>query len=58
MQIHISAKEVSRRSDLPCIVEGPLLRDLCKSLFTHPNMRKAFKTWSTSIAKLRKPLKK
>lgn len=46
LQIYIPAKEVSRRSDMPCIVDGPLLRDLCKTLFTHPNMQKAFQTWS------------
>src|SRR5215469_16301864 len=39
-QIHIDAKEVARRSDLHCIVDGPVLRDLCVTLFTHPNMRK------------------
>jgi tRNA(Arg) A34 adenosine deaminase TadA len=48
LQIHISAKEVARRSDMPCIVDGPVLRDLCNTLFTHPNMQKAFRTWSTS----------
>jgi tRNA(Arg) A34 adenosine deaminase TadA len=48
LQIHISAKEVSRRSDMPCIVDGPMLRDLCNTLFTHPNMQKAFRSWSTS----------
>ena len=47
-QIHISAKEVTRRSDMPCVVEGPVLRDLCNTLFTHPNMQKAFRIWSTS----------
>lgn len=51
LQIHISAKEVARRSDMPCIVDGPVLRDLCNSLFTHPNMRKAFRAWSTSKGK-------
>jgi tRNA(Arg) A34 adenosine deaminase TadA len=48
LQIHISAKEVARRSDMPCIVDGPVLRDLCNTLFTHPNMQKAFRTWSSS----------
>ena len=48
LQIHISAKEVARRSDMPCIVDGPVLRDLCNTLFTHPNMQKAFRTWSTN----------
>src|SRR6202790_1476680 len=42
MQIHISSKEVSRRSDMSCIVDGPVLRELCNTLFTHPNMQKAF----------------
>src|ERR1700693_6467390 len=27
-QIHIDAKEVARRSDMHCIVDGPVLRDL------------------------------
>jgi tRNA(adenine34) deaminase len=50
VQIHISAKEVARRSDMPCIVDGPVLRELCVTLFTHPNMQKAFRTWSTGKA--------
>jgi tRNA(Arg) A34 adenosine deaminase TadA len=48
LQIHISAKEVARRSDMPCIVDGPVLRELCNTLFTHPNMQKAFRAWSSS----------
>jgi tRNA(Arg) A34 adenosine deaminase TadA len=47
-QIHIAAKEVSRRSDMPCVVEGPVLRDLCNTLFEHPNMQKAFRTWNAA----------
>lgn len=47
LQIQIPAKEIAKRSDMHCIVEGPVLRDLCNTLFTHPNMRKAFRTWST-----------
>jgi tRNA(Arg) A34 adenosine deaminase TadA len=47
LQIHIAAKEVARRSDMMCIVEGPVLRELCNTLFSHPNMRKAFRAWST-----------
>jgi tRNA(adenine34) deaminase len=46
-QIRIDAKEVARRSDMHCVVQGPVLRDLCVTLFTHPNMQKAFRTWST-----------
>src|SRR6202140_751174 len=56
LQIHISAKEVARRLDMPCIVDGPVLRDLCNTLFTHPNMQKAFRTWSTSRDKSEKSL--
>jgi tRNA(Arg) A34 adenosine deaminase TadA len=45
-QIHIDAKEVAQRADMHCIVDGPVLRELCITLFTHPNMQKAFRTWS------------
>lgn len=54
LQIHIPAKEVARRADMHCVVEGPVLRELCNTLFTHPNMQKAFRSWSTSKAKLLK----
>ena len=43
LQIQIPAKEVARRSDMPCVVVGPVLRELCNTLFTHPNMQKAFR---------------
>src|SRR6266478_1523343 len=55
LQIHIPAKEVARRSDMPCRVDGPILRDLCNTLFTHPNMQKAFRTWSTRKDRSLKP---
>ena len=54
LQIQIPAKEVARRSDMRCVVDGPVLRELCKTLFTHPNMQKAFRTWSSSKLKSRK----
>ncbi len=47
LQIHIPAKEVAQRADMACTVEGPVLRELCYTLFTHPNMLKAFRTWSS-----------
>jgi tRNA(adenine34) deaminase len=47
-QIQIPAREVARRSDLHCVVDGPLLRELCLTLFEHPNMQKAFRKWSSS----------
>lgn len=47
-QILIDAEEVNRRSDMPCVVEGPVLRDECYALFTHPAMLRTFKLWSTS----------
>jgi tRNA(adenine34) deaminase len=46
-QIHIHAVEVEQRSDMRCLVTGPVLRDRCYALFTHPDMLKAFKAWST-----------
>jgi tRNA(Arg) A34 adenosine deaminase TadA len=46
-QIQIHATEVATRSDMQCIVDGPVLRDECYELFTHPNMLKAFRAWST-----------
>ena len=47
-QIQIPAAEVARRSDLHCEVEGPVEQELCLTLFTHPNMQKAFRSWRTS----------
>jgi len=46
-QIHIPAREVSGRSDMTCGMDGEVARELCKGLFEHPRMRKAFKTWGT-----------
>jgi tRNA(Arg) A34 adenosine deaminase TadA len=46
-QIHIPANEVNSRSDMKCIVDGPIIRDECYALFTHPNMLRAFRLWST-----------
>ncbi len=46
-QIQVPAREVARRSDMTCVVDGPVLRAECYALFTHPNMLKAFATWST-----------
>jgi len=46
-QIQIPATEVAARSDMRCLVEGPLLRDECYALFTHPQMLKAFRLWTT-----------
>jgi len=48
LQIYIPAKEIARRSDMSCRVEGPVLRELFNTLFTHPNMQKAFRSWSNS----------
>ncbi len=47
-QIHIAATEIVERSDMACEVVGPVERDLAYSLFTHPNMLRAFKGWSNS----------
>ncbi len=54
LQIRIAAKQVVRRADMPCVVVGPVLRDLCRTLFTHPNMQRAFRTWSTRKRRVNK----
>jgi tRNA(Arg) A34 adenosine deaminase TadA len=46
-QIRIPATEVAARSDMLCVVDGPILRDECYALFTHPQMLRAFRLWST-----------
>ena len=46
-QIQIPATEVAARSDMQCVVDGPILRDECYALFTHPRMLRAFRLWST-----------
>jgi tRNA(Arg) A34 adenosine deaminase TadA len=46
-QIRIPATEVAARSDMTCVVDGPILRDECYALFTHPQMLRAFRLWST-----------
>jgi tRNA(Arg) A34 adenosine deaminase TadA len=46
-QIQIPATEVAARSDMRCIVDGPVLRKECYALFTHPRMLRAFSLWST-----------
>jgi tRNA(Arg) A34 adenosine deaminase TadA len=46
-QIRIPAREVAARSDMTCVVDGPVLRDECYALFTHPQMLRAFRLWST-----------
>jgi tRNA(Arg) A34 adenosine deaminase TadA len=52
-QIHIPATEVAQRSDMRCIVDGPVERETCYALFTHPNMLRAFRQWATRRRKQR-----
>jgi tRNA(Arg) A34 adenosine deaminase TadA len=44
-QIRIRAKEIARRTDLQCVVAGPVEREVCVKLFTDPRMQKAFAMW-------------
>jgi tRNA(Arg) A34 adenosine deaminase TadA len=46
-QIRIPSTEVAERSDMTCVVNGPVLRGECYALFTHPQMLRAFRTWQT-----------
>jgi tRNA(adenine34) deaminase len=43
LQIRVAARHVARRADMACVVDGPVLRELCCKLFTHPNMQRAFR---------------
>jgi tRNA(Arg) A34 adenosine deaminase TadA len=43
LQIRVAARHVARRADMACVVDGPVLRELCCTLFTHPNMQRAFR---------------
>jgi tRNA(Arg) A34 adenosine deaminase TadA len=45
-QIHVSAREINRRSDMPLLLTGPILRAEAYKLFTHPNMLKVFASWN------------
>ena len=45
-QIYVPAREIARRSDMQCAVEGPVLQALCNTLFDHPNMQRVFATWN------------
>ena len=46
-QIRIPAKEVAARGDMKCAVEGPILRDECYALFTHPTMLRVIRELPT-----------
>jgi tRNA(Arg) A34 adenosine deaminase TadA len=55
LQVYVPAKEIARRSDMECVVEGPALRELFNTLFTHPSMKKAFRSWSNRKGSPDKP---
>ena len=44
-QITIPAKEVASRTDMHCVVAGPVEREVCVKLFTDPRMQKTFDLW-------------
>ena len=44
-QITIPAKEVALRTDMHCVVAGPVERETCVKLFTDPRMQKVFAMW-------------
>jgi tRNA(Arg) A34 adenosine deaminase TadA len=51
VQVHIAAREVAHRADMSCVVDGPVERELCCALLTHPNMQRAFRTWKVGKRK-------
>jgi tRNA(Arg) A34 adenosine deaminase TadA len=44
-QIRVPAREIVARSDLHCVVDGPVEREVCVGLFTDPRMVKAMARW-------------
>lgn len=46
-QILIPATEVAKRTDMTCVVDGPVERDVCFALFTNPNMQNTFRKWNS-----------
>lgn len=44
-QIQIPAAEIVKRSDMHCVVDGPVEHAVCLALFTDPRMRAVFKRW-------------
>ena len=44
-QIMIPAAEVAKRTDMRCVVDGPVERERCLELFTNPRMQEAFRRW-------------
>jgi tRNA(Arg) A34 adenosine deaminase TadA len=44
-QILIPAAEVAKRTDMHCVVNGPVAREACLPLFTNPTMQKVFAQW-------------
>jgi tRNA(Arg) A34 adenosine deaminase TadA len=44
-QIMIPAAELVKRSDMACVVEGPVEHETCLALFTDPKMQKTFAKW-------------
>jgi tRNA(Arg) A34 adenosine deaminase TadA len=47
-QIEIPAAEVARRTDLHCVVAGPVEREACLALFTNPTMQKVYARWKAA----------
>jgi tRNA(Arg) A34 adenosine deaminase TadA len=47
-QIQIPAAEIAKRTDMTCIVDGPVERDVCFALFTNPKMQETFKRWNAA----------
>lgn len=46
-QIEIPAAEIVKRSDMKCVVVGPVEHDACLALFTNPKMQETFKKWNS-----------
>jgi tRNA(adenine34) deaminase len=50
-QIHVPAEEIASRSDMDCVVTGPVARAECVALFEDPRMAAAMALWRRSRPK-------
>ena len=54
-QIHVTAAEIVSRSDMDCVVVGPVARAGCVALFEDPRMAAAMALWRKSRRNPKKP---
>ncbi len=49
-QIHTRSRDLVRKSDLQCAVDGPVLREACNAVFEDPRLQADFRQWRAAIS--------